>query len=162
MTRLLSAPGLFLSRAKDQGIAIRLPSDGLSGRKAAPRADCTFPVVMWNPNVQGGDDCRLAAQSKNQGVSTPGETSPPDAQRCNFDMNVQDTTKLVIIPNWETSPYGCADLAGNVWEWTCSLWGKYWQNPDFNYIYTPKDGRENLNSRDMRVTRGGAFWHANG
>jgi formylglycine-generating enzyme required for sulfatase activity len=47
------------------------------------------------------------------------------------------------------SPYGCADMVGNVWEWTHSLYGKY--------PYEAKDGRENEESRDSRVLRGGSF-----
>jgi len=49
------------------------------------------------------------------------------------------------------SPYGVADTAGNVWEWTRSLYERY--------PYDPSDGRENLEAgRDVyRVLRGGAF-----
>lgn len=45
------------------------------------------------------------------------------------------------------SPYGCADMAGNVWEWTRS---------DFAaYPYVANDGREDLESLSGRVLRGG-------
>jgi iron(II)-dependent oxidoreductase len=49
-------------------------------------------------------------------------------------------------------------MAGNVWEWTLSLWGKG-DEPDFKYPYDPEDGRENLKAGDgiARVLRGGAF-----
>ncbi len=51
-------------------------------------------------------------------------------------------------------------MAGNVWEWTRSLWGKDWEKPDFDYPYDPGDGREDLEaaSEVRRVLRGGAFY----
>lgn len=57
-------------------------------------------------------------------------------------------------------PYGCEEMGGNVWEWTRSLWGKDWQQPDFNYPYDPDDvGRENIaaDGEIWRVVRGGAW-----
>ena len=42
-----------------------------------------------------------------------------------------------------TPDYGVSDVAGNVLEWTSSLWGKSLAKPDFGYPFNPKDGREN-------------------
>lgn len=47
------------------------------------------------------------------------------------------------------SPYGVLDMAGNVWEWTGSL---YWPYP-----YDAKDGREDLAVEGVRVVRGGSW-----
>jgi len=57
------------------------------------------------------------------------------------------------------SPYGCEEMSGNVWEWTRSLWGKPWKEPEYRYPYQTGDGRENLeaSSEVPRVLRGGAF-----
>jgi formylglycine-generating enzyme required for sulfatase activity len=74
----------------------------------------------------------------------------PTADLCNFGKNVGDTTPVGNYSPAGDSPYDCADMAGNVWEWTRSLWGE-------NYPYDPADGRENLESDGRRVGRGGAF-----
>ena len=47
------------------------------------------------------------------------------------------------------SPYGVADMAGNVWEWTSSLYK--------GYPYRADDGREDMSSSDYRVLHGGSF-----
>jgi formylglycine-generating enzyme required for sulfatase activity len=47
------------------------------------------------------------------------------------------------------SPYGVYDLAGNVWEWVQSVYQAY--------PYDPVDGRENLDSTNVRVLRGGGW-----
>jgi sulfatase modifying factor 1 len=47
------------------------------------------------------------------------------------------------------SPYGCADMAGNVWEWTHTLYIKY--------PYVIGDGRDDEKSLDRRILRGGSF-----
>jgi len=56
-----------------------------------------------------------------------------------------------------TSPYGCLEMAGNVLEWTRSLWGDDWGKPRYDYPYVPDDGRENPSAPDntLRVLRGG-------
>ena len=56
------------------------------------------------------------------------------------------------------SPYGVLDLAGNVWEWTRSRWGrKSLSTPDYGYPYRSDDGREELDGPDLRVVRGGSW-----
>jgi len=47
------------------------------------------------------------------------------------------------------SPYGAADMAGNVWEWTHSLFK--------SYPYEADDGREDENASGHHVQRGGSF-----
>lgn len=83
-----------------------------------------------------------------------------DERRCNTEeLSIWDTTPVGIFPHG-ASPYGCLDMAGNVWEWTISLWGDYWLfGSEFKYPYDPADGRENLEAGDhaLRVLRGGSF-----
>jgi len=89
----------------------------------------------------------------------PWGDEPPDEGQCNFGMNVGSTTPVGRYSPQGNSPYGCADMAGNVWEWTRSPWGENWEKPDFGYPYDPRDGRENPESgqESYRVLRGGAF-----
>ena len=82
-----------------------------------------------------------------------------EATRCNnYKLGLGTTTPVGIFPDG-ASPYSCLDMAGNVWEWTRSLWGKDIKYPEFKYPYNPEDGRENLKAPKeiRRVLRGGAF-----
>jgi formylglycine-generating enzyme required for sulfatase activity len=79
----------------------------------------------------------------------PWGNDAPDDKRCNFNMNIKDTTPVGQYSPQGDSPYGCADMAGNVWEWTHTLFK--------GYPYQQDDGREKENTSGSRVLRGGAF-----
>lgn len=71
-----------------------------------------------------------------------------DASRCNSaEGGKGDTTAVGAYPRG-VSPYGVLDMAGNVWEWTRSLYR--------DYPYDPTDGREEPEAEGLRVLRGGA------
>jgi formylglycine-generating enzyme required for sulfatase activity len=72
-----------------------------------------------------------------------------DATRCNSAESGGGGTTAVDAYPQGASPYGVLDMAGNVWEWTRSLY--------VGYLYNPMDGRENLNAVGFRVVRGGSF-----
>ncbi len=75
-----------------------------------------------------------------------------DPKKCNSEESgIGDTTPVGQFSPEGDSPYGCADMAGNVWEWTGSLYKPY--------PYDPADGSEDLGTPDdvRRVLRGGAF-----
>ena len=74
-----------------------------------------------------------------------------DEGKCNVEnrWDSRDTTPVGKYSPEDNSPYGCADMAGNVWEWTSSL-----KKP---FPYRADDGREEPDNEGNRVLRGGAF-----
>jgi formylglycine-generating enzyme required for sulfatase activity len=92
------------------------------------------------------------AEWEKAGRGTDGRIFPwgdqaPDEKRCNFNLNVKGTTPVGQYSPQGDSPYGCVDMAGNVWEWTGSLYKPY--------PYDAKDGREDIKDRERRVLRDG-------
>ncbi len=83
---------------------------------------------------------------------------PWHADRANTEeTGFNDTCPVGLYPHGR-SPYGCYDMAGQVWEWTSTLWGGDMTTPSFKYPYI-NDGREALDAGPAirRVLRGGCF-----
>jgi formylglycine-generating enzyme required for sulfatase activity len=83
-----------------------------------------------------------------------------DRARLNsHESGLADTSPVGKFSPLGDSPYGCFDMAGNVWEWTRNLWGPNLWMPDYNYPYNPQDGRENADILIgiSRVLRGGSW-----
>jgi len=76
----------------------------------------------------------------------PWGDNPPHDTLCNFGYTKNGTTPVGSYLKG-ASPYGVLDMAGNVWEWTNSL---YW-----GYPYNASDGREASQIRTARSLRGG-------
>lgn len=72
-----------------------------------------------------------------------------DVNKCNIDQSKKGSTVPVNAYPSGASPYGCEQMAGNVWEWTHSLFEKY--------PYRADDGREDEQKSGNRVLRGGSF-----
>jgi formylglycine-generating enzyme required for sulfatase activity len=76
-----------------------------------------------------------------------------DPWRCNTSDSAKGgTTSVGTYSPSGDSPWGVEDMAGNVWEWTCSTLR--------SYPYEADDGRENLQSPDVCVIRGGAWYYS--
>ncbi len=77
-----------------------------------------------------------------------------DTSACNTMEIGLDQTVPVGIFSRNRSPYGVADMAGNVWQWTSTIW-----DPErFRYPYRSDDGREEEAEALPRAIRGGSFY----
>jgi formylglycine-generating enzyme required for sulfatase activity len=156
-----------------QAVNHKLPLHWNAGKPPAGKEDHPVVKVSWYDAIAycnwltkaTGRPYRLPSEAEwEKGGRGTDERIYPwgnqwDASKCNsLESGAGDTTPVTSHPHG-VSPYDLLDMAGNVWEWTCSLWGFYSKEPDFKYAYDRQDGRENLkaDSDTLRVLRGGAF-----
>jgi formylglycine-generating enzyme required for sulfatase activity/nucleotide-binding universal stress UspA family protein len=130
----------------------------------AQKGDHPVTCVSWQDaqafcvwaSEQSGQSIRLPSEAEwekaargTDGRFWPWGDKPPTDKHGNFFTGkVGDTTPVGRYPVG-ASPYGVLDMAGNVWEWTSSLYKPY--------PYRIDDGREDASDRGMRVVRGGSF-----
>lgn len=78
----------------------------------------------------------------------PWGEQPPTAELCNFGGNAGQPTPVGQYSPQGDSACGCADMAGNVWEWCSTKWVGDYRD------YRPDD---DLEGDAPRVVRGGSF-----
>ena len=85
-----------------------------------------------------------------------------DAFRANtIDARIHRSTPVGVFVEGD-SAWGAADCAGNVFEWTLSLWGPFDMEREataFGYPYIKEDGRESTDAPPLvaRILRGGSW-----
>lgn len=147
------------------------------GSDAAAKQDHPVVLVSW---YDAAAFCRWAGETTGRAVRLPAEAEweraargtdgrlypwsdePPDPTRCNFGMDRQGTTPVGMYSPAGDSPCGCADMAGNVAEYTSTLWCRStgeMRNPlEGLYTYPYRDdGREDPRDDGERVVRSGSF-----
>ena len=125
-------------------------AEDLMDRRNPDCRDAANPCHPWG--LDSGDPCRNDDKIFFHNPS-PSRIYPwgdkADVERMNYaDTGVNQTSANGCFPGG-TSPYGAEEMAGNVLEWTRSVYRPY--------PYQPGDGREEPASRKSRVLRGGAF-----
>lgn len=113
----------------------------------------------WKISLPSEAEWEKAARGT-QGQIYPWQGDAADPNLANYSETGIGATSAVGCFAAGASPFGVEEMAGNLWEWTRSLWGKDWNKPEFSYPYKADDGRENLTAPTdiFRVLRGGAFY----
>jgi formylglycine-generating enzyme required for sulfatase activity len=108
----------------------------VSGRAVALPSE-----AQWEKAARGPD-----------GRGYPWGNEPAAARRCNCDRSEGDTTPVGRYSPSGDSPYGCADMSGNVWEWVAD-----WHCFDY-YAVSPRSDPQGPSSGRQRAMRGGCWW----
>jgi iron(II)-dependent oxidoreductase len=136
-------------------------------------AYCSWLTTRWRASAQIGleEEVRLPTEPEweraSRGDFVEADRSEPvwpwgcewqDDASNSEETGFNETCAVGLFPRG-CSPYGCHDMAGQVWEWCSTVWGEDMATPSFRYPYRADDGREALDAGETmrRVLRGGCF-----
>ena len=154
-------------RASVQAMGYYAPGHWKDGRIPSGKSEHPVAKVSWHDAVaycrwladETGKLYRLPTEAEWEKAArgTDGRIWPWgdfwDPVRCNhWDGGVHDTTPVGQYSPDGDSPYGCADMAGNVWEWTSTRWMSNYERYDDKALNDIRDDFVD------RVLRGGAFY----
>lgn len=103
--------------------------------------------IEWEAAARGGDSRRFPWGQE------------PLVTACNgSELHVRRTVPIGVLPAGR-APSGAEMMAGDVREWTGSLWGADEDSCEFGYPYRADDGRESVAAPPTvrRIVRGGGF-----
>jgi len=146
------------------------PSHWERGQFPEDLADHPITNVSWNDAVAY---CRWLSEMTNEIYRLPSEAeweyaargsdgrrypwgNAFDKDKCNTEeAGIGATTPVGQYSPAGDSPFGCADLIGNVWEWCSTIW------TEKAYPFQVQDEwtEDYLEKRERRVLRGGSFYN---
>jgi len=142
------------------------PEHWENGRIPAGKEEHPVVYVSWE---DAAAFCRWATQTLGRSLHLPSEAEwekaargtdgriypwgdqAPDRQLANFNQNEKGTTPVGRYSPQGDSPYGCADMAGNVWQWV-----QDWYSRDY-YQTSPERNPTGPTSGKYKVVRGGSW-----
>jgi formylglycine-generating enzyme required for sulfatase activity len=158
----------FTRRPEDKGLQIYLPITNVSWYDAIEYCTWITSAARLAGHIRVDEEITLPseAQWEKAARGTDGRIFPWgdifEPTYVNYrDSGTAHPVDVGIHPVEGNSPYGVADMAGNVWEWTRSLWGRSGASPEYGYPYCPEDGREDLSAPGdvRRIIRGGSWYY---